>query len=133
MSGVVYTLYVRPFGKQRPQWNRHSGRPFTPEKTREFEKQVADASREYFIAPFIGPVRLRISFVFEPPKSWSQQKYQERINTPHTQRPDADNLYKAVADALNGVAYTDDEQVAHAEVWKVWGPQDKIVISVEEI
>lgn len=133
MSGVTYTLHVRPFGKQRPQWNRHSGKPFTPEKTREFEKSVADASRQYFAEPFAGPVRLRISFVFAPPKSWSQQKYQEHINTPHTQRPDADNLYKAVADALNGTAYEDDEQVAHAEVWKVWGPQDKIVISVEEI
>lgn len=133
MSGVTYTLYIRPFGKQRPQWNRHSGTPYTPEKTREFEKQVADASARFFDAPFKRPIRLRVSFVFAPPKSWSQQKYQEHINTPHTQKPDIDNLYKAVADALNGIAYVDDEQVAHTEQWKVWGPQDKIVISVEEI
>lgn len=32
---------------------------------------------------------------------------------------DADNVTKLVLDALNGVAYWDDQQVAHLRVWKL--------------
>jgi len=45
-----------------------------------------------------------------------------RWGQPYTpkRRHDADNLVKLVLDALNGVLYTDDSQVAELEVAKVW-------------
>ena len=38
----------------------------------------------------------------------------------HTQKPDADNLAKAVMDSLNGVLYPDDSAVVSLVVEKVW-------------
>ncbi len=62
-----------------------------------------------------GPMALRIVFLFPRPK--------KTVKTPrpryrHTSRPDSDNLYKGVSDALNLVCYSDDAQVAHVEVEK---------------
>ena len=38
--------------------------------------------------------------------------------TPHTKRPDADNVAKAIMDALNGHAYNDDSAIALLTVRK---------------
>lgn len=40
-------------------------------------------------------------------------------NIPDTMKPDVDNLVKFVLDAMNGVAYTDDKQVARISACKV--------------
>ena len=62
------------------------------------------------------PVGLKIDFLFEIPKSWSKSKKESAKW--HTSRPDSDNLAKTVKDALNGVLYDDDSQVAWMQVSK---------------
>ena len=42
------------------------------------------------------------------PKSWSTSKKKRMVNTPHTTKPDGDNLLKYYLDVLNGIAYGDD-------------------------
>jgi len=39
----------------------------------------------------------------------------------HTQRPDLDNLAKAVLDAFHGIVYLDDASVVSLFLWKKWG------------
>ena len=39
----------------------------------------------------------------------------------HTQRPDLDNLAKAVLDAFHGIVYLDDASVVSLFLWKEWG------------
>ena len=60
---------------------------------------------------------------FEPPKSWPKQKREKAIQRKKypTARPDLDNLWKAVADALNGIAYNDDSQIVVITCRKVYG------------
>ena len=53
------------------------------------------------------------------------------MNRPHTQKPDADNVEKAVLDALNGVAFLDDCQVYDVRVTKHWGELGQTVVTVE--
>lgn len=67
--------------------------------------------------PCDGPVMLEIEAVFARPKAklW---KSKPMPSYPHTGRPDFDNVAKAVADALLGLAYRDDGQVCHATVTK---------------
>lgn len=63
--------------------------------------------------PYAGPVEVRIKAFFEIPKKWSKKKKQlarEGKIWP-TVKYDADNLAKAICDALNGLAYIDDKQV----------------------
>ena len=53
--------------------------------------------------------------------------------TPHTSRPDLDNLVKSVSDGLNGVAFRDDSQITELRAIKQYhsgdeGPQTIIRI-----
>lgn len=74
--------------------------------------------------PFAGPLELKLWFVFPRPASRTRKRNQHQ-RLWHASRPDCDNLAKAVLDALNGLAWVDDSQVARLNVEKVYGlPQD---------
>ena len=133
MLSVTFIIPGKPFGKQRPRFSRRSGRAYTPAKTIEHEAAIAAAAKEHFPEPLDGPIKLVVAAVFEPPKSWSKAKKAEHLGRSHMQAPDADNIIKAVADGLNGIAYRDDSQVAAMEVVKVWGPSARTVITVRTL
>lgn len=80
---------------------------------------AAEASQHKPAAPLSGPVRLRICFYIQRPKGhYTAGKIERglRATSPHyhTGKPDADNLAKAVMDALTqcGWFWVDDAQVA---------------------
>jgi Holliday junction resolvase RusA-like endonuclease len=91
-----------------------------PEKER-FKHLVRTLAAPVFRAPIDGPVRVVVVATFAPPASWSETHRAAAIGTPHTQKPDADNIAKAIKDALNRLSWTDDAQVAEMTVRKVWG------------
>jgi hypothetical protein len=67
------------------------------------------------------PVTLEVEFQIKRPKAMCGESFsQEKI--PHTKKPDADNLLKAVMDALNKVAWNDDSQVISAKSSKFYSP-----------
>lgn len=59
------------------------------------------------------PVVLEINAYFEIPKSYTKKKRAlcEQGDILPTCKPDIDNVVKAVADGLNGVAYKDDSGI----------------------
>ena len=78
-----------------------------------------------------GPVCLSLVFVMPRPKGkiWKRKPMPRYL---HTSTPDADNLAKAVMDALNGIAYKDDSQVCQLRVEKwVAGGDEMPHIDVE--
>lgn len=130
MRRVAFTIPGRPFAKQRPRSTR-LGRVYTPAETVSFERQVGQIARPHFNAPIDGPVRLTIHATFAVPASWSRRKAAQHLHRMHTQRPDLDNVAKAIKDALNRIAWADDAQVAEMTVSKVWGLQDGTSVIVE--
>ena len=94
---------------------------YTPSKTREYEKKVrlcwAEQSREGFGAGI--PLQAEITAFFPLPRSLSRKKRSAMDRTKHTKKPDADNLAKAILDALNGFAYKDDSMVSVLSVKKI--------------
>ena len=50
-----------------------------------------------------------------------------------TKKPDADNIIKSIADALNGIAYADDSQIVQATVNKWWAEESKAEIIIREV
>ena len=66
-----------------------------------------------------------IIFYIPMPKSWSKKKTIKTYNTPHNQKPDIDNLVKAVMDAL----MTDDKQVWKIKAEKRWSDSGSIMIN----
>lgn len=79
------------------------------------------------------PIKIKIKAYFEPPKSTSKKKYKELMGQPYTKKPDADNICKSILDGLNGIAYTDDNQVAELEIKKLYSDRARTEVEINKI
>lgn len=90
-------------------------RMITPTQTREVEELVRWEFRRRYPRhqPWIGPILLQFTAVFELPKSatLAQRSAAAAGTLYHTSKPDKDNIEKLLCDALNGVAWVDDAQL----------------------
>ncbi len=130
---ITLTIPGTPFAKQRPRFSRKSGRAFTPAETVSFERTVGTIANAQFPVPLECPVKVTINATFEPPASWPKKKLAALIWRPHTQRPDLDNIGKAICDGLNRIAWADDCQIAELSIRKVWGNPAQTVVHIEPI
>lgn len=89
------------------------------------------------VTPIPAGTALRVScwFLMPIPKSCSK-KFRARCLCEavyHVKKPDADNLVKFVKDALNGLAWHDDSQVAVIRGMKVYGAEPRTVVLIETL
>lgn len=120
MQSIVNIL-VKPQGKARPRVTRHGA--YTPAKTKAYEREVAMAWKQQHGGWYADrQIAVMIAAYFEPPKSVSKKKRAQMLSGDirPTVKPDADNIAKAVCDALNGVAYKDDAQIVILGVRKAY-------------
>lgn len=68
--------------------------------------------------------RSHVIFTMPMPKSWSNAKKLQHDGKPHTQKPDIDNLVKALFDAL----FEDDSHIWRFSAEKQWGQTGSILI-----
>lgn len=123
------TFSGEPVAKGRPRAFVRAGRvsTYTPDKTRAAEEAIAASAREQWVgAPWSCPVRLRVDAYFPIRASWSKRKREGALGQPHIIKPDADNLLKLVEDALNGIAFTDDQLVFDTRCVKWWAPTGRV-------
>jgi len=78
-----------------------------------------------------GPLEVTVWFTMPIPQSWSQKKKRESIGEWHCKKPDIDNLVKGLFDSLNGLIWTDDNQVAVVKSYKLYGESPQIEVYVE--
>lgn len=130
---VSFTVPGKPYAKRRPRFSRKSGRAFDPAENAVAEASIGHIAAQHFQRPITGPVRVEIVATFATPPSWSKRRTAETIHRPHVQRPDCDNIGKAVLDALNRIAWADDGQVAEISIRKAWGHTDQTVIHVDPL
>ena len=118
--------------------NKHTGMSmaFTDAKTERFEAAIAHAADACIDAPFHVDALLEVWIVavFARPKRLMRRKDPEgRIL--HGSPPDADNIAKAVIDALNPWI-TMDQRVARLHVGKVYaaiGEPAHVEVEIEEL
>ena len=65
-----------------------------------------------------------VTFILPMPESWSMKKRKQYSGQPHQQKPDKDNLEKALLDAI----FTDDCRIWDGRVTKLWGEKGQILI-----
>lgn len=104
-----------------------------PRMTRRDAWKKRDIVLKYFA--FKDEVRLKgvrlpdhyfeVTFIVEMPKSWSAKKRALNNGQPHTQRPDLDNMVKALLDAVA----EEDSHFHHYKVKKIWGLVGSIKIT----
>ena len=73
------------------------------------------------------PQPCKIIFYIPMPKSWSEDKKEDMYNTPHTAKPDLDNLMKALFDAV----HKDDSHIWNVRTIKLWSHIGSIFIEKE--
>ncbi len=109
-------MLIEPFGKERPRGTVIGGhvRIYTPKATEQYEAMIKKAwVKENGEEPFSGPLVVRLHLGMPIPKSVTKKDRQlmlQRKKRPIV-KPDVDNCAKSILDALNGVAYKDDNQI----------------------
>lgn len=106
---------------------------FTPKKQRDFMALVklAAAAAMDGAPPLDGPLEMTIRATYLVPASWPRKR--RNAARWRTSKPDADNLAKIVADAINEIVYVDDAQIASLSVQKVYGPLAGVTVSVARL
>ena len=131
MTRIAFTIPGKPYAKKRPRFSRKIGRAFNPRENEVAEASIGAIAATHFPRPFTGPVALEIIATFAIPGSWTKAKKAALAHKPHTQKPDCDNIAKAVCDGLNRIAWADDSQVSGLSVSKFWGVTNQTTIFVE--
>lgn len=115
---IRFTIPGRVAGKGRARFARVGKfvRTFTPEKTANAEAMVRSFGEDAMTGrPLMeGPIHMAIIVSLERPASWSKKKV--AASTYPTGKPDLDNVAKLIGDALNGVVWKDDSQIASLQI-----------------
>ena len=131
---IRFTIPGPPQGKGRPRFTRNGNHAYTPQKTAIYERSVAQAYKlsSAHREPLTCPVELRIDAYMPIPESWPKSKKAAALAEVilPTVKPDADNIGKSIADALNGVAYLDDKQITSLVVKKRYGAWPHVDVQI---
>ena len=134
---VRFTVPGDPQGKARPRLGR-GGRTYTPDATMRYERAVAAAARAAVAGAIrnglevdrAGLWRVHITaFTARPasrPRDLVAGLWKSGRAVPRRTKPDADNILKAVLDALNGIVWHDDAQVVSATVERWMAPVGRL-------
>lgn len=121
---MTKTIPMAAFGKARPRVTRNG--TFMP-KGYESKKR---ALRWQFGPVPDGLVRLSVTAVRRMPKNWSKNKRAAMHGKYAKPKPDLDNIFGGVMDAL---FEDDDRVVAFGPSGKVWGDSHEMIISIEQV
>lgn len=82
--------------------------------------------------PMDGPIALYACFYIPVPRSWSRKRQEAALHGEifPASRPDLDNYFKLVADAMNKVVWRDDGCVVRAIIDKLYSARQRVDILV---
>lgn len=140
MIQVQFTVWGEPQGKGRPRMGRAGGYTsiYTPKETRAYEERIRAAYLSQFSTfrfPKDAVLDLQVLAYCGIAKSTSNKKrllMLSHVLRP-SKKPDGDNILKAVADALNEVAYDDDKQLVDMQIHKFFAEEPRIEIRLQEV
>ncbi len=140
VSDVVVRLEIRgePIAQPRPRVVTIAGRAraiSAPRKhpVTDWKKRIMVALAQQFDGEILdGPIHLDVLFLMPRPKRLYRKK-DPLGEVWHTSRPDADNLIKAVKDAMNSIVWKDDSQVCELVVTKKYHGKNGHPAAVVEV
>lgn len=140
MTQVCFTIPGEPQGKARPRVVRAQNGmslTYTPDKTVAYEELVrirfrAAAQRLRFSDD--AQIGIQITAWYSIPKSKSKKVKAGMLagQISPTKKPDCDNIVKIICDALNGIAYKDDQQITLAQIRKKYADVPRVDVRLRE-
>lgn len=137
---ISFTVLGEPQGKGRPKFSRQGGfvKTYTPDKTVLYENLIrTEYLRQCPSLRFADkePLTMHIRAYYSIPKSVSRKRQAamaEGLIRP-VKKPDADNIIKVVADALNKLAYRDDADLVQVSLIKFYSRQPRLEVEIESL
>lgn len=133
MITIFLAGHVR--GKGRPRFVRQTGRTYTDKETVNYEAALRTQGQEAMglEIPLAGALVVTMVAYMAVPASWSNTKRKRCLDGDEvpTTKPDVDNIVKCL-DALNGVVWIDDKQIAGLRVVKKYHEKPGLLIEVRE-
>lgn len=119
---IAFTIPGVPVAQPRQRHALIAGhiRNYTPTRdpVNVWKAATQHAAAAAYDGPLLdGPLSLDVTCIFPRPASRTW-KTKPMLQVPRTGKPDVDNLYKALADALTGVLFKDDAQITDAVIRK---------------
>ena len=127
-----------PVAQGRPRFAVINGRAraYDPAKSRAYKDYVKLLARQSMGNQSImqGPVKIDIlvnlPIPASKPKKWAAAALSGAIRP--AKKPDIDNFYKCMTDALNGIVYQDDSQIVAAAIQKRYAAVGSAEIEIEQ-
>lgn len=131
-----------PGGSKRVFINRKTGRPIVTDdagkRNKDWRTAVGFMAAERFDKPAVGALCVEFHFTMPRPKNHfgtgkNAGKLKPSAPEYHSTRPDTSKLIRAAEDALTGIAWLDDAQIAHQVGDKAYGDRPGVWIAVEAL
>ena len=130
---IAFDVSGDPVPQPRPRVSTRGGfaRAYVPQKhpVHAYRRAIAFEAIKAGATPGRGTVNVVIEAVFVRPK-YHKTKRGVKVTAPEIPRQDVDNVAKAVLDALNGVAWVDDTQVARLVIEKSYGDEGRTTVEI---
>ena len=138
MAELKFTVMGEPCAQGRPRFSTLGGyvKAIDPAKSRNqkaFVKYLATTAAKqqgwtYTNLPLYVEIIAYMGIPKSKPKKWRTAaiRGQERP----TKKPDVDNLFKLVTDALSGIIYADDKQIVSCRVQKWYSEEPRTEVRI---
>lgn len=127
-----------PVAQERTKVNFWTHQVYDPAKSKRYKKKIREEARNLcdsvpYFAPKT-PLVITACIYRTIPQSFNKQEKElaEIGDKLPVTRPDVDNYLKGILDALNGVAYKDDNQITAIHVYKFYSVNPRIEIEIKE-
>lgn len=140
---IVFEVLGEVVGKQEVQFNRKLGIAYKAFKTRNYQEYINLKALSYMqsnnITPFNGPIKFTLEITLRRAKIIiknllkKDKKDLPAKNFYPCRKPDSSNVLKLVEDALKGACYRDDMDICESHIFKVYGDEPKLKITIEQL
>lgn len=141
MNELLITIPGEPCAQGRPRFSTAGGfvKAYDPAKSRNYKSFVKLIAQEEIQAQGWKytelPLAVTITAYASIPSSKSKKFKQAAITGLErpAKKPDPDNIFKCVTDALSGIAYKDDKQIVAATINKWYAEVPRVEVRVRII
>ena len=140
LSEILITIPGEPCAQGRPRFSTAGGfvKAYDPAKSRNYkafvkliaQEEIKEQCWKYTELPLAVTITAYMSIPSSKSKKFKQAASMG-VERP-TKKPDVDNIFKCVTDALSGIAYKDDKQIVAATVnkWYAEVPRVEVMIRI---
>ena len=143
MSEIKIVIYGEPIPQGRPRFARIGKfvHTYDPQKSKNYKQLVRFWATQQLkkineFKQFENALCVVVDFYLPIPVSWSKKRRieaAEGVIRP-AKKPDIDNLYKSLTDALNGLLWVDDSIITDVHIRKRYTAEvARTVITVREV